>query len=143
MGHQASRRADAPEHKAIKARIPVLQDIAEKARVQTEQLLEESAKSRTGKAADLAKDLVSDYRGIAKTIKGYIATAKKLAPTRTCSATNSRRLAKSVPYDKLLPVAQKMHDKIIAFQRHRSRKLPEVESPAEMSRRSESRFATV
>jgi hypothetical protein len=106
-----------PSAKAIKTRIPVLQEIAEKARVQTEKLLEESAKSRTGKAADLSKDLVSDYHDIAKTIKGYIATAKKYGADAHLLADKFKEaLGKGTTYDKLLPIAQKMHEKILAFQ---------------------------
>jgi hypothetical protein len=105
-----------PEGKKIKDRIPVLEDLAEKARIAVEDLLEKSSQSRTGAAADLAKDLVADYRSLRKTLKGYIAPAKKFSSDIKVVGDKFKTLiGQGKTYDRLLPVLQTVHDKIMVF----------------------------
>jgi hypothetical protein len=103
-----------PEGKKIKDRIPVLEDQAEKARIAVEELLEESSQSRTGAAADLAKDLVADYRDMRKNLKGFIAPAKKFSSDVKIVGDKFKTLiGQGKTYDKLLPVLKTVHDKIM------------------------------
>jgi hypothetical protein len=106
-----------PTAKAIKERLPVLEAAAEQARIAAEKLMVESSQNRQGEAADLAKDLVSDYRKMAANIKGFLAPAKKFAADAKQLGDKFKDLiAKKVPHDKLLPLVQTLHDKVMAFE---------------------------
>jgi hypothetical protein len=104
-----------PNAKKIKDRLPVLQDAAEKARIGVEKLLEESGKSRTGEAADAAKDLVADYRKLIKNLKGFVPAAKKFsADVKAVGDKIKVLVGQGKSHDQLLPAVEKLHDKIMA-----------------------------
>lgn len=105
-----------PQAKKIKERLPVLQEAAEKARVATEQLLVAGDVNRTGDVAELAADLVKSYRGLAKTLKGWLPAAKKLGTDAHALGDKFKEhVGKGTPHDKLLPLLDKMHEKVMAF----------------------------
>src|SRR5262249_13445826 len=67
-------------------------------------------------AADLAKDLVADYRDLTKTLKGYIPVAKKCSTeAKTVGDKFKQLIGLGKKHDQLLPVLQALHDKIMAF----------------------------
>lgn len=105
-----------PTAKSIKARLPVLQEAAEKARIAAENLLHAGDGDRTGDVAELAADLVKSYRGLAKTLKGWLPAAKKLGTDAHAVGDKFKELiGKGVTHDKLLPLLDKMHEKVMAF----------------------------
>jgi hypothetical protein len=104
-----------PNAKKIKDRLPVLQDAAEKARIGVEELLVESGQSRTGEAAEAAKDLVADYRKLIKNLKAYVPAAKKFSgDVKTIGDKIKELVGQGKSHDQLLPAVEKVHDKIMA-----------------------------
>jgi hypothetical protein len=104
-----------PNAKAIKARLPVLEEAAEKARIEAEKVMIEGAKDRDGDGAELAKPMVVEYRKLAANIKAFIAPAKKFsADVKTIGDKFKALIGKGATHDKLLPVLQQTHDKIMA-----------------------------
>ncbi|RZJ12997.1 MAG: hypothetical protein EOP39_02085, partial [Rubrivivax sp.] len=78
-GVDAAKVPMAASAKAMKARVVVLQQEIEKARIAAEKSLEATSKNRSGGAADAAKDLVKEYRALAADIKSRLAQAKKFS----------------------------------------------------------------
>ncbi len=104
-----------PTAASIKSKLPELQKVAEEARVEAEKLMEQTGQNRTGKIADFAKPLVAEYKGLAKDIKNFIPRAQKLGADAHAIADKFKEIIKGgMTYDKLLPRAQGMHDKVMA-----------------------------
>jgi hypothetical protein len=104
-----------PNAKKIKDRLPVLQEAAEKARVGVEEVLVESGQSRTGEAAEAAKDLVADYRKLMKNLKAFVPAAKKFSTDVKAIGDKIKALVgQGKTHDQLLPAIEKVHDKIMA-----------------------------
>ena len=106
-----------PNAKSIKEKMPTLEEAVEKVRVKAEELLEEAAKGRTGEAADLAQDLIADYRKMKENIKAFIPAAKKFGTdTKVLGDRFKELIGKGTPYTKLLELVQVMHGKIMTFE---------------------------
>jgi hypothetical protein len=105
-----------PTAKAIKAKLPALEAAAEKARIAVEGLVASAGSKRTGNVADLAKGLVADYHAIANKLKAYLPTAKKYGTDAHALGDKFKeQIGKGTPHDKLLPILQSLHQKIMVF----------------------------
>ncbi len=106
-----------PNAKLIKAKLPLLEKVAEQARIAATQALEQSSKSRTGSAADLAKGLVADYRNLGKTIKSRISQAKQFSANAKGLGDKFKAvIAKNPPHDKLLGELTKFHAMVLKYE---------------------------